>query len=48
MSELVKWIGYVCALVCIALIGVGVLVYYIIRSVVSGTDEDVDYQQEKE
>lgn len=35
-----KWVGYGCAMVCIALIGVGVLVYYIIRSVMHPEDEE--------
>lgn len=45
MSELMKWVGYGCAMVCIALIGVGVLVYYIIRSVTKNVDEELDYEQ---
>ena len=40
-----KWVGYGCAMVCIALIGVGVLVYYIIRSVTKNVDEELDYEQ---
>ena len=45
MSELMKWVGYGCAMVCIALIGVGVLVYYIIRSVTKNVDEELDSEQ---
>ena len=45
MSELMKWVGYGCAMVCIALIGVGVLVYYIIRSVTKNVDEELYYEQ---
>lgn len=40
MADCLRWIGYGCVLVCVALIGVGVLVYYIIRELIRHDEDD--------
>ena len=40
MADVVKAVAWGCMLVCLALIGVGVLVFYIIRELFRRDDED--------
>lgn len=40
MSAFMRMIGYGCVLVCVALLAVGVFVFYLIRSVIDKKEEE--------
>jgi len=40
MSELIKIVGYGCVLVCVALLAVGVFLYYLIKCAINTDSED--------